>query len=164
MSFCTFIQDLARETLTHARLKAVWEHYNLKNKSPLIDVLTTLLNQQMEKRAKNGDFPIDEVKFKPDEVEEMCKKFRYAIVRKSIQATEPSLETIPASVSGVEDGWKYNPATGLVFASKDGKQVAVRVLVGTKLYPLQLKHMSICISNGWYFETNREGIESPFKV
>lgn len=65
----------------------------------------------------------------------------------------------------MEGNGNMSTTTGKVSPNADSQSwIAVRVISGNKMYPLMMKHLSICISNGWYFETDIPNISSPFKV
>lgn len=177
MSFQTFKADLQKENLSMKRLEEVWEFYNLKNKSDLIDILANSLFEQLNKRKESrGSTSEDPVFFTPDEVSLMCDKFSNIIVRKSIKAQDPLLESLPLNITTGGKGWCWNPQTGIVFRprrqdvllqKKDNKStdwVATRVLKSNKLYKLQFAHLVVCTTNGWYFETDDAVISSPFRV
>lgn len=154
MSLQLFISDLQKEDLTEDRLKNVWEYCNLKNKSPLIDVLSKLLHTELTKKN-----PISK-----EEVSKMCTRFTNIIVKKSISPQQVHIESLPVNIKCDNTEWRWNPATCLVFRPKNDKEwVAIRVCKGGRLYPLRKSHINVCITNGWYFETDMEDIVSPFR-
>jgi hypothetical protein len=146
--------DIQKEDLTTERLQSVWEYCNLKNKSPHIDVLTKLLSQEI---LKNGTLS-------KETVSRMCGRFTNLMVKKSIPTQAVHLETLPLTVHTENTEYRWNPATCLVFRPKNETEwIASRVCKGNRLYPLRKSHINVCISNGWYFETEIEDISSPFR-
>lgn len=180
MSFQLFISDLQKEPLTTKRLQEVWDFCNLKNKSPLIDMLTKILYNEFKKKAaklsreESREISPEEVSFPPDVVSRMCTRFCNEIVRKKISPQKPLLEPLPVNVAGDYVGWALNPPTSIVFRPKTpeitikdndpSNWIATRVLKGGRLYPLKLGHFNVCITNGWFFETDIPSISSPFRV
>jgi len=169
------MSDVQKEPLTSKRLQEVWEFCNLKNKSSLIDRLTKCLFIEIKKRTdKNASS--DESSLSPEEVGRMCRKFCNEIVKRSIPPQKPLLESIPSNVAVGHASWLYNPLTSIVFRpknttvspqSKDNDPVnwvATRVLKGGRFYPLKLTHLNVCVTNGWFFETDIASISSPFRV
>lgn len=181
MSFQLFISDIQKEPLTPKRLQEVWEFCNLKNKSPLIDRLTKSLFNEFKKRSdkiskeQDKEIIVDNISFTPAEVSNMCTRFTNEIVKRSIPAQKPLLESLPPNVAIGHNGWSINPNTSIVFRPRNADIViskennpsdwiATRVLKGGRLYPLKLGHFNVCITNGWFFETEVPSISSPFRV
>lgn len=162
------MSDLSSEVLTLQRMQTVWEQCNLKNKSSLIEILTKALYSEFEKKAKKNEIDINTVSFAPDEVKRMCDRFVNAIIIRSIPPQEPLLESLPPNFQQEYPECMVNPPTGIVFKSnesgKPSKWLAQGVLKGAKIYPLKLAHMNVCITNGWYFLSERENISCPFAV
>lgn len=163
MSFQKFVNDVKVGTLTKKRLEEIWDNYNIKNKSPMIDKLAQWLYNRMETRAKKRGIPLNEVSFIEDEPFKLCQEFIYKNVRSKIPETIPQLEDTIFSPYGT----KENLSTGILFKEvpwNNGKKwVASGVKKGPKTYPLAIKQINICISNGWYFETDIPDIVSPFR-
>lgn len=159
MSLTVFIDDLTKEPLTMDRLKFVWDKSNIKNKSPLIDTLSNALYKQFEKKSV----------YTPEETLKMCNIFRNKLIKQKIVSTNPHLESLPVSFKNPDyQDCKINPPTGMLFREKIIKDIKKLVVIGVyasdKVYPLQLKHLNICISNGWYFENDNPDITSVFKI
>lgn len=145
MSFCVFTSKLCEQDLTEERLKDVWNQCNLKNKSDHIDKLLKALY----KKVKGGvTIPVEEVTL-------LCEKYKNIMIKNSIPPSKPLVEE--------EDGHLVNPATSIVFEKDGDDLVAVGIYTMTKVYPLQLKHLSVCVSNGWYFKTDNPDISCPFR-
>lgn len=165
MSYQVFVSDLKKEPLTTSRLQEVWEFCNLKNKSPLIDVLTKALFMDLKKRSDRTGIPVNELSIPVDDVCKMCDRFYNAMIKKTIPPTIPLLDNIPITVQNADTTWRYNPATGIVFRPDDQyKWVAIRAMKGNRLYPLNISHLTVCVGNGWYFDTTIESITSPYRV
>lgn len=167
MSFQLFLSDLQKEPLTVGRLQNIWEFYNLKNKSDLIDILTKSLFSIFQKRAEKASVETDQITLSVPQITSICTKFSNEIVRKMIPSQKPMLEVLPSGLSDQYPLHKYNPQTSIVFktrSTEDTSWVAMGVIKGSKLFDLRLSQMNICISNGWYFETDRDDIVSPFRV
>lgn len=168
MSFQVFMKDLYSTDLSLTRLEEVWNYRNLQNKSQLIDVLSSLLMNEIKKRCQNQG---EGASIPAAEVKKMCDNFVYKIVRTSIPSQKLYLEPITILVNDLDPKYRINAATGIVFrpkvenpSDKAEDWIATKVLKGNRLYPLKLTHMNICITNGWYFETDSNIITSPFKV
>lgn len=165
MSLQLFIVDICSEPLTKKRLSDVFEFNRLQNKSPLIDPLTNILHKQLENSATKENISLEEVCISPDITSRVCKRFRDMCIKKSIESTEPLLEPMPKAFDGY-GSHMHNPCTNLIFKrDEEGKRwVATNLYRSGKLYPLKKAHISICISNGWYFESDILDIDCPFKV
>jgi hypothetical protein len=165
MSYQVFVSDLKKETLTVSRLQQVWEFCNLKNKSSLIDILTRTLYAEMKKRADTAGISMDDVQVPADDVCRICDRFYDAVIKKEVPPTVPLVEPLPLTVRCDDTTWRYNPPTGIVFKPHDRyKWVAVRAMKGTRLYPLNVSHLLVCTSNGWYFHTTMDSVTSPYRV
>jgi hypothetical protein len=152
MSLLVFVKQLCEDDLDIPRLTRVWKDNDVKNASPHIHRLMASLHRYIE---KHGTIP-------KDKVGGLCEKYKMMEIKKSIPPSIPSY-----IVEEDYNGKKIliNPQTSLVFREDDKyKYVATGVKVVNKVYPLQLKHMSICVSNGWYFETTNPNISCVFKV
>lgn len=145
MSLPVFINYLSEEDLTKDRLADCWNKCNLKNKSEHIDRLMRLLHKKLDIVEK---IPKDDVGL-------MCRKYTDGIIKKMIPYTEPLIEEI--------DEMLVNPSTSIVFEKDEDEYVATGVVSMGKLYPLQLKHMNICVSNGWSFKTDNDNISCVFR-
>lgn len=166
MSLPVLVKDLSAQQLTKARLQMVWEHHNLKNKSPLIDPLVKAFFDALEEKGRKDD--AEDPSFSPEEVAIMCTNFQNKVVRAKITPVDVLLEPIPGKAQGIQSGWRYNPPTGIVFYQREMKTgprwVAIHVFAGGRIYPLGRKHMIICVSNGWFFETTDTSISCAFKM
>lgn len=165
MSFQCFVKDLCDKPLTLSRLEEVWKYCNFSDKSALIDPLTAVLHKFIVDKAKASNTEPSLMSIPTSTVSGLCEKFYHIHILKSIKPQEPLLKDLPNTVyDGSND--KYNPETGIVFKrdEKNSRWVAHKVIVSNRPYPLQLKHLSICVSNGWFYETNIDNINCPFKV
>lgn len=149
MSLPVFINYLSEDDLTLERLTTCWDRCNMKNKSPHIDKLMAALHKRIKDK---GDIPMEQVR-------SLCDKYRDLQIKKSIPPSIPYLEK--DSVDGKEI--QINPQTSIVFEKREELLVAIGVKIMDKVYPLQLKHMSICVTNGWYFHTESD-IDCVFRV
>lgn len=154
MSLQGFIDSLCEAPLTSKRLEEVWNSCNFKNKSQLINRLTKSLDKYLS----------DKQEISPEETIRLCNNFRNKLIRNKIKPVDPHLET--PTISTIDPSFGINPATNIVFRPGTGKHkwIATCVVVGAKQYPLQRKHMVMCINNGWFFETSDSDISSPFLV
>lgn len=172
MSFQVFLSDLKKEPLTVERLQKIFENSNYKGKSPLIDPMTASLYGVLESKAKHMGIPISQVSLTVPHVTKICKLLVDANIVQKIPPVDPHLVSLPSGVR-INDDWRLNEATGLVFRPKsktstlsDHRQwVATRVMIDNRLYPLGEKHINVAISNGWLFESDRlEPGSCPFQV
>jgi hypothetical protein len=145
MSLPVFVNMITETDLTKERLVECWEKCNLKNKSEHIDTLLKLLHKKFNDRET---IPSEETKA-------MCNRYTNVIIKKMIPYTKPHIEVL--------DDLHVNPATSIVFEKEGDEYVAVSVISMGNVHPLQLKHLHICVSNGWSFKTDRENISSPFR-
>jgi len=151
MSLLVFIKQLCEGDLDIPRLTEVWKENDIKNASPHINRLMASLHRYI---GKHGLIP-------KDQVGDLCERYKRMEIKKAIPPSTPHI------VKEDYNGGKIliNPQTSIVFREDDKyKYVATGVKVVNKVYPLQLKHMSVCVSNGWYFETTNPNISCVFKV
>lgn len=146
MSFPVFVSRLSEEDLTKDRLREILSEHLLKNRSEHIDKLARSLSKKLESM---NVIPKDEVPI-------LCEKYRNLIIKSAIPATKPLLEE--------ENGHLVNPPTSIVFENVDDRLVATGVFSMGRVYPLQKKHLNVCVTNGWYFKTDDEEISCPFKI
>jgi hypothetical protein len=145
MSLPVFVNYITEEDLTKDKLIEAWTRCNLKNKSSHIDRLFRVLHRKFESTETMDR----------EDVISLCNKYRDEVIRRSIPKVEPQLE--------IHDGVLVNLATSIVF-EKDGEgHIAVGAWSMGKVYPLQLKHLNVCVSNGWNFKTDNENISCVFK-
>ncbi len=170
MSFQVFLADLKKEPLTIDRLEKIFNNSNYKGKSPLIDPLTAKLYEVLRAKAQQLHVPEAQVSLTEVHVTKICDMLLKAQILELIPAIDPHLVLLPSNVR-INDDWRLNEATGLIFKpiSKDTPDprqwVATRVLIDGRLYPLGMKHINVAISNGWLFESNLLAPNScPFQI
>jgi hypothetical protein len=167
MSLSVFIMDISKEDLTLGKLREIWSHFNIVNKSLHIDILMNVLHKQLTEKATKESIDLNQVSFPPKRVAKICEHFRNQMIKKCIGTTTVDLTAIPMKVQGTQSSWRMDTVTGIIFRpsiKNPSEWIAIRVLAMGKAHPLGLQHMSICVSLGWPFETNRNDICSPFRV
>jgi len=165
MSLSVFAKDLSSEDLTMDRLRNVWDHFNVTNKSPHIDTFKHILRKQFANIAEKKSIDIDKVVIPGNMVARLYDKYRYKSIEVGIKPVQPHLTPLARKYDKTQDGWKINMQTSIIFrpSKKDGNTwIACNVLVGEKVYPLGTQHISVCITHGWTHIQPREGMSSPF--
>lgn len=149
MSVSSYVNALSSSDLTLAKLQQTYNEYGIANGSPLIRELTQVCIQML----KNKDH------LTQDQVKKICKKYLDLKVISSIPHVPPKIDDKPYRE------YRINPDTGILFKEDDKYGlVAKAVMISDNIYPLQYRHINICISNGWYFSVDNDNISCPFKV
>lgn len=151
MSILKFVADLAVEDVDEERLDTIWESHNLKNKSIHIDTFTKALKRKIRDTPSN--------KISKDDIPLLYEKYTSIIIKNFIPPTQPLVE----EESNGKETFLVNPATSIIFEKDNDTYVATGVYSMGRVYPLQTKHLNICVTNGWYFKTDNPDITSPFK-
>lgn len=147
MSLSIFFQELQKEDLTLQTLENAFHKTDLVNKSPIINIAKNSFVKKLDTLKEKG---IDRIP--QSEIKSLCDTFRYKLVQMKMQKkrVEPMLEE---KIIGGKS-YSIDVPTSILFEQMGDHLVATHVYIQETEYKLRTKHLDICLSKGWYFQTD----------